>query len=237
MGYSSPLMRRVWCGLVLAVGCAVEVRQATTVITIDGRADETAWAEAEIIDGFGLAWEGRAATTATRARLLWDERNLYFFAEMEDRDLFADLREHDARLWTNDVFELFFKPSDAPPYYEFQVNAAGATLDVFFPEKVPGGFDRFKAANEFDFEAAVSVDGTLDRRDDVDRGWSVEGRLGWSGFAPTGGRPSPGDVWRFALCRFDYAGAGRELSSCAPLGAPNFHRSEDYLRLRFVGRR
>lgn len=222
---------------VLTAGCATEAyecRRATTGIVLDGRPDETAWEHAAVIDGFGRAWDGRRASTATRARLLWDDRNLYFFAEMEDRDLFADLTEHDARLWLNDVFELFFKPSERPGYYEFQVNAAGATLDVFFPAKVPDGFEKFKAAHAFDFDATVRLDGTLNRRDDVDRGWAVEGRLGWSGFAPTGGRPSPGDVWRFALCRFDYTGAAKELSSCAPLGAPNFHRTEDYLPLRFA---
>jgi len=227
----------------LTLGCAsappfapdgpYECRRAAGIV-LDGRADEAAWATAEVIDGFGQAWEGRRARTATRARLLWDDRNLYFYAEMEDRDLFADLTEHDAYLWFNDVFELFFKPSEKPGYYEFQANAAGATLDVYLPGRDAGGFDKFKSVDVFDFDATVRLDGTLGKRDDVDRGWAVEGRIGWSGFAPTGGRPSPGDVWRFALCRFDYAGDGKELSSCAPLKAPNFHRTEDYLPLRFA---
>ena len=223
---------------VLTTGCATDAydcRRATTGIVLDGRADEAAWAEAPVIDGFGQAWAGRRAATATKARLLWDDRNLYFFAEMEDRDLFADLTEHDAYLWFNDVFELFFKPSpEKPGYYEFQVNAAGATLDVYLPSRNAGGFEKLKSADVFDFDATVRLAGTLNRRDDVDRGWAVEGRLGWSGFAPTGGRPSPGDVWRFALCRFDYTGAAKELSSCAPLGAPDFHRTGDYLPLRFA---
>ena len=220
-----------------ALGCAAgsyECRRATTGIVLDGRADEDAWRGAAVIDGFGQAWKGRRASTATKARLLWDGRNLYFFAEMEDRDLFADLREHDARLWKNDVFELFLKPSGAPGYYEFQVNAAGATLDVYLPSRDAGGFEKFKSADVFDFDAAVRLDGTLARRDDADRGWAVEGRIAWTGFAPTGGRPGPGDAWRFALCRFDYtAGRDPELSSCAPLAAPNFHRTEDYLPLLF----
>jgi len=89
----------------LTLGCAsappfapdgpYECRRAAGIV-LDGRADEAAWATAEVIDGFGQAWEGRRARTATRARLLWDDRNLYFYAEMEDRDLFADLTEHDA---------------------------------------------------------------------------------------------------------------------------------------------
>ena len=75
------------------------------------------------------------ARTATTAKLLWDREYLYFFADMEDSDLFADIKEHDGELWTNDVFELFFRPdADKPGYYEFQVNAAGAKFDAFYPK-------------------------------------------------------------------------------------------------------
>jgi uncharacterized repeat protein (TIGR03806 family) len=54
----------------------------------------------------------------------------------------------------------------------------------------------------------------------------------------TGGRPEPGETWRFALCRYDYAsGREPELSTCAPLSSekPDFHRHEDYAQLRFIG--
>ena len=61
-------------------------------------------------------------------------RELYFFAEMDDADLFADIKEHDGKTWDNDVFELFFKPADDKPgYYEFQVNAANTQFDMFMP--------------------------------------------------------------------------------------------------------
>ena len=53
--------------------------------------------------------------TATTAKLLWDREYLYFFADMEDADLFADITEHDGNLWNNDVFELFFRPAATSP--------------------------------------------------------------------------------------------------------------------------
>ena len=63
---------------------------------------------------------------ATKARLLWDREYLYFAAEMDDSDLYADVKDRDGMTWNNDVFELFFKPADDKPgYYELQVNAAG----------------------------------------------------------------------------------------------------------------
>src|SRR5437763_16371557 len=83
-----------------------ECRWATGPIKIDGNADEPAWQQAQLIDNFGLPWlkdDARRAKTATKARLLWDRDNLYFFADLEDHDLFTDLTQHDDRTWFNDV--------------------------------------------------------------------------------------------------------------------------------------
>ncbi len=85
---------------------------------IDGRADEPAWGHAQPIDHFYLPWLGSQAKpprTATRARLLWDRKHLYFFADLEDKDLFADIDQRDGKTWHNDVLELFFKPGDSKP--------------------------------------------------------------------------------------------------------------------------
>lgn len=114
---------------------------------------------------------------------------------MDDSDVFAQVTQHDGQTWNDDVFELFFKPAqDKPGYYEFQVNAAGTTMDMFLPRHGAGGFDRFKSDGDFDFPAAVQVNGTLNRWSDTDKGWSVEGRLAWKDFARTGGRPNPDDA-------------------------------------------
>jgi len=218
-----------------------ECRWAATPITIDGRADEPAWQAAQVLDRFGLPWlkeDKRPPRTATEARLLWDRENLYFHAEMEDSDLYADVTEHDGQTWDNDVFELFFKPSDDNPgYYEFQVNAAGTQMDMFLPRRGAGGFGRFKAAHDFHIESQVVRRGTLNDWKDEDDGWSVEGRIPWSDFAPSGGGPTLGDRWTFALCRYDYSVAfeGPDLSTTAPLSRLSFHQYEDYAPLRFVG--
>lgn len=216
----------------------VECRWAVGPIEIDGKGDDPDWQHAELIDKFGLPWlkeDARGAKTATKARLLWDREFLYFFAELEDHDLFADIVEHDGRTWLNDVFELFFRPAeDKPAYYEFQVNAAGTTLDIYFPRR-GAGFDAQKSDGEFQWKTAVVRRGTLDDRTDRDEGWSVEGRIPWTDLMRTGGQPAAGEVWRFALCRYDYTKDEKpELSSAAPLTQPSFHRLEDYARLKFM---
>src|SRR5262249_7813713 len=124
-----------------------ECRFTELPIKIDGKGDDEAWKHAQTIDNFYLPWlkEPRAAKTTPTATLLWDRDYLYFFADMEDTDLYADITEPDGQLWENDVFELFFKPADNKPgYYELQVNAAGAVLDMFLPRRGAGGYQRFK---------------------------------------------------------------------------------------------
>ena len=221
-----------------------ECRWAHRPITIDGKLDEPEWQQAQVIDKFGLPRlkeKARPAKTATRARLLWDRESLYFFADLEDRDLFADVKEHDGKTWDNDVFELFFRPAaDKPGYYEFQVNAAGTQLDMFLPSRNAGGYERLKSDGKFHMESAVVLRGSLDNRDDKDEGWSVEGRIPWTDFLRTGGRPEPGETWRFVLCRYDYAKefGDPELSWSSPKATgdkANFHAIDDYAPLKFIG--
>ncbi len=216
-----------------------ECRWAGGAIEIDGKGDDPDWQHAQVIDNFALPWlkeNAHPAKTSTKAKLLWDRENLYFFADLEDHDLFADISEHDGRTWNNDVFELFFRPTDDKPgYYEFQVNALGTTLDIFFPKR-GAKFEEVKGEGEFRWKTAVIRRGTLDPRTDRDEGWSVEGRIPWSDLMHTGGRPAIGEVWRFALCRYDYTlNQKPELSTCAPLSQPSFHLLDDYARLKFVG--
>ena len=206
-------------------------------IVIDGIADDKAWSNATLIDGFRIPGSlTPVPQTATRARLLWDRQYLYFFAELEDHDLFADITEHDGMTWNNDVFEIFLKPSrESNGYYEFQVNAAGTEMDMFLPDQESGGFNALKSSNDFHWKTQVGRNGTLNQREDRDQSWSVEGRIPWIDFMPTGGRPKLDEVWQLALCRYDYTlGQKPELSSCAPLTKLDFHRYQDYATLRFA---
>ena len=208
-------------------------------VVIDGTLDDDAWKNAATIDNFSMPWLGKddkPAAKATQAKILWDRENLYVAADLDDADLYADITEHDGQIWDNDVFEVFLKPAaDKPAYYEFQVNAANTQFDCFIPRR--GHVGRFKKLHDFGVESAVKLCGTLDDWTDTDKGWSVEMRIPWSSFMHTGGRPEPGDGWRFALCRYDHD-TGREKpehSTCAPLSEFSFHKHEDYAPLTFIG--
>jgi hypothetical protein len=215
-----------------------ECRRMEGRVKIDGILDDIVWDKAVVLEDFAAFWDKRKARSATKARLLWDDRFLYFCAEMEDVDLYADVKEHNGMAWTNDVFELFFKPGDDKlGYYEFQVNALNTHLEMYLPSRGAGGYQRFAPGAVLGMESAVKLSGTLNDWTDRDKGWTVEGRIPWKAFEPTGGRPKSGAKWRFALCRYDYSVAydRPDLSSTAPLTLPDFHHYEDYGTLTFVG--
>jgi hypothetical protein len=67
---------------------------------------------------------------------------------------------------------------------------------------------------------AVHVDGTVNQRDDTDRGWTVELAFPWKGLADLAdGRSLPprhGDIWRIDCSRFQKIGRhGEPLDPCA----------------------
>jgi hypothetical protein len=222
---------------------AAVARRAQAPPTIDGKLDDPCWKAAQPIDRFPSFWNGTPTPTGPDGKprivayLTWDDDNLYFAARLSDTELRTNGVKRNDRLWEGDVLEMFFKPdADRPPYYEFQVNPKGLILELAFPERgVP--FEKLAALPPLGMTAAVTVDGTPDQPGDTDRGWTAEGKIPWSVFEPTGGRPQPGATWRFALCAFDYGPPGTDplLSSSAPLTKPNFHRYEDYGRITFEG--
>lgn len=216
---------------------AAVCRWAEKAPVIDGKLDDPAWTTAQLIDRFSAFWSRTETGQGTRAWLSWDKDALYFAGTMTDAELRSFGTKRNDMLWNGDVFELFFKPSEErPEYYEFQVNPKSVILELAFPKR---GFDfaTLAARPPLGMQAVAVVEGTLDRPGDRDRAWTAEGRIPWSLFAPTGGRPETGAVWRFALCRYDYGPEGTKptLMSSAPLTQGSFHRYEDYGRLKFEG--
>ncbi len=206
---------------------------------LDGKLEDAAWKDAAPIEAFAASWKQSGDSPATRAFLLWDNNALYFAARMSDTELRAFGTKRNDHLWQGDVFELFFKPSAArPEYYEFQGNPRGVVFEAAWPER-GSDFNRATAGPPLGVELAAQIEGTLDKPGDTDQSWTIEGRIPWTAFRMTGGRPKSGAEWLFALCRYDYGPAGTEpvLQSSAPLTRPRFHRYEDYGKLHFEGPR
>jgi hypothetical protein len=224
--------------------------RADRPIALDGKLDEATWAQAQVIEGlivppkmnwseFGMS-RPRLATSRTHVRLLWDDRYLYMGAEMEDRDLYCVTPAgHDNAFGVDDIIELFVKPADDKPWYwELHIVPSGGTRDYFYARRGAGGEKRWMKYDS-GMEAATMLVGTFDDWSDRDTKWVAEARIPWSAFDRWGGKPAPGDSWRFMVSRYDYSvhlEAGVELSAAAALPWENFHLFEDYPYVTFAGK-
>ncbi len=148
----------------------VALKVANGAIKLDGKLDEEAWAKAPSTGPFVETMAGGAAPTRTEARVAWDEQNLYFAFQMQDRDVWSSLNARDEKLWTQEAVEVFIDADgDQKDYIELQVNPNGAIFDSYLPAYRKNQNDWTSK-----LQAAVTVDGTLNKRDDEDRGWAVE---------------------------------------------------------------
>ena len=82
-------------------------------------------------------------------------------------------------IWTNDVFELFFKPSEESLiYYEVQVNVRECTtIGIVFAlagkRRLSVGLP---SSSKFGMETAVKLQGTLNKWDDRGQGLDCRGQ-------------------------------------------------------------
>ncbi|MDR2044641.1 MAG: carbohydrate-binding family 9-like protein [Clostridium sp.] len=144
---------------------------------LDGRLDKDFWADAEFTDFFAdIEGDIRPAPRfRTRAKLLWDDRNLYIGAQLSGTEIWASITERDAVIFRDNDFEIFLDPdSDSQQYYELEMNALNTVWDLFLTKAYrDGGLP----LDGFDFRGlrtAVFLDGALNDPAAENRLWSVE---------------------------------------------------------------
>ena len=191
-----------------------DCRPATGTIVVDGAIDEPAWQNAPFSDVFLCDTFAVAAGKArqlpdkltTRMKTLYDSANLYVAIECEDSDIWASFAKHDDPIHFEKAALLNLDPlGNGRDYYGIYVNPLNAVLDL----RSIGGRGQVSRKrwmesirwNAKGVEHAVKVDGTINRRDDVDNKWTVELRVP---FDDLGVRPMQGDTWRVNVGRMDY---------------------------------
>jgi len=205
-------------------------------VKIDGKLDEKVWADAPWTEPFVNTMDGTPVAQKTQAKFLWDKKFLYVAFENADTDAWSDLGKHDDKLWTQEADELMIDANgDGKGYIELQIAPNGTTFDTFLPtyRKYEDTFD--PKAKPFSWNAKmqvkVVVDGTVNKRDDEDKGWTVElalpleDVLGLDTKASTPRLPPvQGDVWRLNLFRMDMPkGKGQQAAGWSPPLVGDFH--------------
>jgi len=211
-----------------------EVARTSTPIKVDGKLDDAPWAKAGGTKFVNNA-DGSPAAQETEARILYDDKYLYFSFRSADENIWATHRRRDQRLWEEEVVEVFLQAdASQPSYIELEVNPLGTMLDIYLLDvRKPL---RYESWNSEKLAWAVRVDGTVDGKGG-DRGWTCELALPLEDVA-TAPRlpPRAGDRWRMNLYRVE-ARPAAALLAWSPTRKDDFHLPGMFGWLVFTDRR
>jgi hypothetical protein len=192
----------------------------------------TAWKSAQLIEQFVDNFTGEVRAPETKARILYDDRFLYFAFECEDDNLWATFRNRDEHLWTEEVVEVFLQADpNHPNYIEIEVNPLNTMLDIYLLDiRKPLKYESWNSA---DLKWAVALDGTVDGKPG-DRGWSCEIALPLDDVVTAPNiPPRPGDRWRMNLYRVEQKPEPQGLA-WAPTLKHDFHVPERFGEIIFA---
>ncbi len=195
--------------LVLAAGAAhaapksVSATRAAEPPKVDGVLNDACWAGAAPLGDFVLLGKDAPAREQTTARILYDDRALYFGIQCRESamgKLVASQKKRDPAVCGDDCVEIFLDPNhDRFNYYHFAVNALGTQFD----ESGDGAGVAADWSAVWEAKTSRAADS-----------WSVEVAIP---FAVLGISRKVGQTWGLNVCRSERP-AG-ELSSWSPTGA------------------
>lgn len=199
-------------------------------IKIDGKTDDAAWTKAASVQLVRNS-DGKPLAFKTEARILYDDKFLYFSFYSRDENIWATMKRRDEHLWEEEVVEIFLQPDPAKKnYIELEVNPLGAMLDIYLIDiRKPLLYESWNSAK---LEWAVQIDGTVDGKAG-DRAWTCEIAFPLEDAATAPNLPpKPGETWRMNLNRVEVKPAP-ELLSWSPTGKDDFHLPEMFGKLMF----
>ncbi len=189
------------------------VTKVSKRIKIDGKLDEQAWKDAPSTGLVVDTLTGKPGAVATEAKLLWDNHYLYVAFVNQDTDIWSTLTARDSKLWTQEADELMIDADgNGKTYVELQVAPNGTIFDAYLPtyRKYEDSINPKLKPYSWNskVKVAVKVDGTLNKRDDQDKSWTVEMALPLAdanGLDKPGVKvpPAVGDMWRINMFRLD----------------------------------
>ena len=150
-------------------------------IIIDGDETDPAWEKAEWTTPF-IDIEGVAKPKYnTQVKMLWDDKNYYILAKMEEPHVWANLKQRDTIIFYNNDFEVFIDPDGyTQNYYELEINALNTAWDLFINKPYRENNTVLNDWNIDGLRSAVKVNGTINNASDIDKGWTLEIAIPWS---------------------------------------------------------
>lgn len=209
-------------------------------ITIDGKLNEPVW---ESTRGVPLnnVISGAPGKYKTFVKLIWDDKYLYLGVFCEDQDIWSTFTKHDDHLWEQDVVEMFIHASEHKyQYFEFGISPNNI-MDDLCVLNYRENLKELRPLFEWNCKGikhAVEVNGTLNKRNDIDHSWTCEIAFPleelWTGVEIP---PRDSDVWYMNIFRIDRARDNEtnadDVQSWSTVGINNGHYPSRFGKLLF----
>lgn len=185
------------------------VRHTKTPPVIDGDINDGVWknagwtAQFQDIEG---DLKPRPALQ-TQVKMLWDDSCLYIAARLQEPNVWAYLKRHDAVVFHDNDFEVFINPNNTThQYFEFEVNAINTIFDLFLSKPYRDLGEAMSSWNAEGLRTAVKVQGTLNNPKDTDKGWTVEMAIPFRALSIGNYLriPVEGTIWRINFSRVEW---------------------------------
>lgn len=235
---------------------AIYTAQKTILpVIIDGMDTDLAWQSATVIDQL-IDIQGSSFNKPrynTQIKMLWDEKNLYLYARLDEPHIWGTLTKHDDIIYHNNDFEIFIKPYENQAiYYEIEVNSLNTILDLMMNKPYRFGGEANLNWDIKGLQSAVYVNGTNNNPNDIDQYWSVEMAIPFTSLQSFGRKATPttGDYWRLNFSRVQWqhellnGNYQRKLKNnklveednwvWSPIGLIDIHYPEQWGYLQFV---
>lgn len=180
-----------------------------TAIQIDGLNHEDVWKNTPWTDSF-VDIEGIQKPKPlydTKVKMLWDDQYLYIYAKLEEPHIWGDIKDHDAIIYHNNDFELFFKPyENQSTYFEIEVNTLNTILDLLMNKPYRFGGEAMLQWDAKGLKSAIHIEGTNNDPNDEDKYWAIEMAIPFKAINNFGRKPTPtvGDYWRMNFSRVQW---------------------------------
>lgn len=185
-----------------------KVARATTPITVDGKMDEEAWKNAQVVsfDYFYRA-DKPVDKQPTKFRMLWDDANIYLFYDAQDTSLTTREKNFDGRPYLDDCAEFFVVPvaDSLNLHFGFEINITEAAYDYVMLWQYYKNRNFFISGYNPVYKVKATYDGTLNDEKDKDKGWKMEFAIPMAALNnfQLMARPRAGVKWAFQAVRQD----------------------------------
>ena len=216
-----------------------EIVRAQEPVVIDGNWDKSVWEAANTFSLQYFLGDIPAFKPLVRAKLMYDEKNLYVIFKIFDRFVRCKEEKINGAVWEDSCVEFFFAPDNdfAMRYFNLEINCLGVPLMRYnrIPRK---DTEKLKAADIRQIEIAHSIKDSFEGEITDTITWTVEYRLPLNiliKYSSNISQPREGVTWRANFYKIADKSSNPHYITWSPItnGKVDFHQPEFFNEIEF----